>query len=91
MLVKASGIYFRLLRCEACNVIDSLRYGAGHHSSKKIIMQEYADIVCINKFDKAGALDALHDVRKQVLTANRVSMECKERKIARYRTIASAI
>ena len=28
-------------------------------------MLDYADIVCINKFDKAGALDALHDVRKQ--------------------------
>jgi len=28
-------------------------------------MLDYADIVCVNKFDKAGALDALHDVRKQ--------------------------
>jgi methylmalonyl-CoA mutase len=32
---------------------------------EKINMLDYADIVCINKFDKAGALDALHDVRKQ--------------------------
>jgi methylmalonyl-CoA mutase len=28
-------------------------------------MLDYADVVAINKFDKAGALDALHDVRKQ--------------------------
>jgi methylmalonyl-CoA mutase len=32
---------------------------------EKINMLDYADMVCINKFDKAGALDALHDVRKQ--------------------------
>src|SRR4030095_1568046 len=31
----------------------------------KINMLDYADLVCINKFDKAGALDALADVRKQ--------------------------
>jgi methylmalonyl-CoA mutase len=28
-------------------------------------MLDYADVICLNKFDKAGALDALHDVRKQ--------------------------
>ncbi len=32
---------------------------------EKINMLDYADVVCINKFDKSGALDALHDVRKQ--------------------------
>jgi methylmalonyl-CoA mutase len=32
---------------------------------EKINMLDYADVVCVNKFDKAGALDALHDVRKQ--------------------------
>ena len=32
---------------------------------EKINMLDYADIICVNKFDKAGALDALHDVRKQ--------------------------
>lgn len=32
---------------------------------EKINMLDYADIVCINKFDKAGALDALRDVKKQ--------------------------
>jgi len=32
---------------------------------EKINMLDYADVVCVNKFDKSGALDALHDVRKQ--------------------------
>jgi methylmalonyl-CoA mutase len=39
-------------------------YGAASQL-EKINMLDYADLVCINKFDKAGALDALHDVRKQ--------------------------
>jgi len=39
-------------------------YGAASQL-EKINMLDYADIICINKFDKAGALDALHDVRKQ--------------------------
>src|SRR5258708_21563798 len=30
-----------------------------------INMLDYADLVVLNKFDKAGALDALHDIRKQ--------------------------
>ncbi|MCO6497432.1 MAG: methylmalonyl-CoA mutase family protein [Chitinophagaceae bacterium] len=32
---------------------------------EKINMLDYADVVCINKFDKAGADDALRDVKKQ--------------------------
>ena len=39
-------------------------YGAASQL-EKINMLDYADIVCVNKFDKAGSLDALHDVRKQ--------------------------
>ncbi len=39
-------------------------YGAASQL-EKINMLDYADLVCINKFDKAGALDALADVRKQ--------------------------
>src|SRR6187551_3099191 len=39
-------------------------YGAASQL-EKINMLDYADIACINKFDKAGALDALADVRKQ--------------------------
>lgn len=32
---------------------------------EKINMLDYADVIAINKFDKAGALDAVRDVRKQ--------------------------
>ena len=39
-------------------------YGAASQL-EKINMLDYADVVCVNKFDKAGALDTLHDVRKQ--------------------------
>ncbi len=39
-------------------------YGAASQL-EKINMLDYADVVCINKFDKAGAADALIDVRKQ--------------------------
>ena len=39
-------------------------YGAASQL-EKINMLDYADLVAINKFDKAGALDALADVRKQ--------------------------
>ncbi len=50
-----------------CNVsmyVMTPEYGAPSQL-EKINMLDYADLVCVNKFDKAGALDALHDVRKQ--------------------------
>lgn len=39
-------------------------YGAASQL-EKINMLDYADLVCINKFDKAGAADALIEVKKQ--------------------------
>ncbi|MBC7889159.1 MAG: methylmalonyl-CoA mutase family protein [Ferruginibacter sp.] len=39
-------------------------YGAASQL-EKINMLDYADVVCVNKFDKAGAQDALHEVCKQ--------------------------
>ncbi|HEX7756924.1 MAG TPA: cobalamin-dependent protein [Niabella sp.] len=39
-------------------------YGAASQL-EKINMLDYADIICINKFDKTGSLDALMEVRKQ--------------------------
>ncbi|RYY62111.1 MAG: methylmalonyl-CoA mutase [Chitinophagaceae bacterium] len=39
-------------------------YGAASQL-EKINMLDYADLVCMNKSDKAGALDALADVKKQ--------------------------
>ena len=50
--------------CDLSLYIMTPEYGAASQL-EKINMLDYADIVCINKFDKAGALDALHDVRKQ--------------------------
>ncbi|RYY41143.1 MAG: methylmalonyl-CoA mutase [Chitinophagaceae bacterium] len=50
-----------------CNVslyVMTPEYGAASQL-EKINMLDYADVVAINKFDKAGALDALADVRKQ--------------------------
>ncbi len=50
--------------CDVSLYVMTPEYGAASQL-EKINMLDYADIVCINKFDKAGALDALHDVRKQ--------------------------
>jgi len=50
--------------CDLSMYVMTPEYGAASQL-EKINMLDYADIVVINKFDKAGALDALHDVRKQ--------------------------
>jgi methylmalonyl-CoA mutase len=50
--------------CDISLYVMTPEYGAASQL-EKINMLDYADIVAINKFDKAGALDALHDVRKQ--------------------------
>ncbi len=50
--------------CDVSVYVMTPEYGAASQL-EKINMLDYADIVCINKFDKAGALDALHDVKKQ--------------------------
>ena len=50
-----------------CNIslyVMTPEYGAPSQL-EKINMLDYADLIAINKFDKAGALDALSDVRKQ--------------------------
>ncbi len=50
--------------CDVSLYVMTPEYGAASQL-EKINMLDYADVVCINKFDKSGALDALHDVRKQ--------------------------
>ncbi|MEP6926827.1 MAG: methylmalonyl-CoA mutase family protein [Ginsengibacter sp.] len=50
--------------CDVSMYVMTPEYGAASQL-EKINMLDYADIVCINKFDKAGAMDALHDVKKQ--------------------------
>jgi methylmalonyl-CoA mutase len=75
---KAAGFDFIILESagvgqsdasilDFCNVsmyVMTPEYGAASQL-EKINMLDYADLVCINKFDKAGALDSLADVRKQ--------------------------
>ena len=50
--------------CDASLYVMTPEYGAATQL-EKIDMLDFADIVCINKFDKRGALDALRDVKKQ--------------------------
>ncbi|MBX9779556.1 MAG: methylmalonyl-CoA mutase family protein [Chitinophagaceae bacterium] len=50
--------------CDVSLYVMTPEYGAASQL-EKINMLDYADLICINKFDKAGALDALNDVRKQ--------------------------
>ncbi len=77
-ICKAGGFDFIILESagvgqsdasilDFCNVsmyVMTPEYGAASQL-EKINMLDYADLVCINKFDKAGALDSLVDVRKQ--------------------------
>jgi methylmalonyl-CoA mutase len=53
-----------LEHCDVSLYVMTPEYGAASQL-EKINMLDYADVICINKFDKAGALDALADVRKQ--------------------------
>ncbi|MEO9211078.1 MAG: methylmalonyl-CoA mutase family protein [Ginsengibacter sp.] len=55
---------------------------------EKINMLDYADIVCINKFDKAGALDALRDVKKQY-QRNHLLWDTKDNEFPVIGTVAS--
>src|SRR4026209_265319 len=50
--------------CDISMYVMTPEYGAASQL-EKINMLDYADVVCLNKFDKAGALDSLSDVRKQ--------------------------
>ncbi|HEX5653128.1 MAG TPA: methylmalonyl-CoA mutase family protein, partial [Chitinophagaceae bacterium] len=77
-ICKASGFDFIILEsagvgqsdasildhCDVSMYVMTPEYGAASQL-EKINMLDYADLVCINKFDKAGALDALADVKKQ--------------------------
>ncbi len=73
--------------CDVSMYVMTPEYGAASQL-EKINMLDYADIVCINKFDKAGALDALHDVRKQY-KRNRSLWNAKDESLPIIGTIAS--
>ncbi len=73
--------------CDVSMYVMTPEYGAASQL-EKINMLDYADIICINKFDKAGALDALHDVRKQY-KRNRSLWNAKDESLPVIGTIAS--
>ena len=62
-------------------------YGAASQL-EKINMLDYADLIVLNKFDKAGAFDALHDVRKQY-KRNHLLWNAKDGDLPIVGTIAS--
>lgn len=62
-------------------------YGAATQL-EKIDMLDFADVIAINKFDKAGAEDALRDVRKQV-RRNRDAWTAPLEELPVFGTIAS--
>ena len=73
-----------------CNVsmyVMTPEYGAPSQL-EKINMLDYADVICLNKFDKAGALDALHDVRKQY-KRNHTLWNAKDEELPVVGTIAA--
>jgi methylmalonyl-CoA mutase len=51
--------------CDVSLYVMTAEYGAASQL-EKIDMLDFADLVAINKFDKAGSLDALREVRKQM-------------------------
>ncbi len=77
-ICKAAGFDFIILESagvgqsdasilDYCNLslyVMTPEYGAASQL-EKINMLDYADVIAINKFDKAGALDAFNDVCKQ--------------------------
>ena len=73
--------------CDLSLYVMTPEYGAASQL-EKINMLDYADIVAINKFDKAGALDALHDVRKQY-KRNHALWTAENEKLPVFGTIAS--
>ncbi|MFZ1798227.1 MAG: methylmalonyl-CoA mutase family protein [Chitinophagaceae bacterium] len=73
--------------CDVSLYVMTPEYGAASQL-EKINMLDYADIICINKFDKAGALDALHDVRKQY-KRNHLLFSAKDEELPVIGTIAA--
>ena len=73
--------------CDLSMYVMTPEYGAPSQL-EKINMLDYADVVCVNKFDKAGALDALHDVRKQY-KRNHGLWDAKDDQLPVVGTIAS--
>ena len=100
-ICKAAGYDFIILESagvgqsdasilDYCNIsmyVMTPEYGAPSQL-EKINMLDYADVICLNKFDKAGALDALHDIRKQY-KRNHTLWDAKDEELPVVGTIAA--
>src|SRR5438477_6196238 len=73
--------------CDVSLYVMTPEYGAASQL-EKINMLDYADLIAINKFDKAGALDALADVRKQY-KRNHQLFSSKDNELPIIGTVAS--
>ena len=73
--------------CDVSLYVMTPEYGAASQL-EKINMLDYADVIAINKFDKAGALDALSDVRKQY-KRNHQLFKAKDDELPIIGTVAS--
>ena len=73
--------------CQVSLYVMTPEYGAATQL-EKINMLDYADLICLNKFDKAGALDALNDIRKQY-KRNHQLFAAKDEEIPVVGTMAS--
>lgn len=73
--------------CDVSMYVMTPEYGAASQL-EKINMLDYADLICINKFDKAGALDALADVKKQY-KRNHQLFNAKDEELPIIGTVAS--
>ncbi len=73
--------------CDVSLYVMTPEYGAASQL-EKINMLDYADVIAINKFDKAGALDALQDVRKQYKRNHQLFM-AKDEELPVVGTIAA--
>ena len=73
--------------CDVSMYVMTPEYGAASQL-EKINMLDYANVIAINKFDKAGALDALADVRKQY-KRNHQLFTAKDEELPIIGTVAS--
>ena len=73
--------------CDVSLYVMTPEYGAASQL-EKINMLDYADLIAINKFDKAGALDSLADVRKQY-KRNHQLFNAKDKDVPVIGTMAS--
>ena len=73
--------------CDVSLYVMTPEYGAASQL-EKINMLDYADVICINKFDKSGALDALAEVKKQY-KRNHQLFNAQDKELPVIGTIAS--